>query len=331
MKPPADALTLPARRGLRLIALELLSNTSRAAERLGSDQDAKALHDFRVALRRLRSWLRAFERELDVSRRDRRTLRDIADATNTGRDAEVELEWLARAGKRAGRLPKRGIGWLSALIAQQQRNAGDPLDDDRLDELAKVQKRLAKKLAKKTKARGDDTLAIAIAEKLPSHIDALSAALQAVRTADDESPAHEARIATKRLRYLLEPVGSQVKLASSVVDRLIKLQDDLGALHDSHVLAHELRAVLAASAATEATLLTNRALGDDGIEDELRIDLAPRDAILAVAERLHRDTERIFGRVKRVWLGNGAAIQKMRRDVDTVAVRLQALDVICIP
>ena len=43
---------------------------------------------------------------------------------------------------------------------------------------------------------------------------------------------HEARIAAKRLRYLLEPAVRYSDRGESLVHKLRRLQNDLGALHD---------------------------------------------------------------------------------------------------
>ncbi|MBC7670966.1 MAG: CHAD domain-containing protein, partial [Polaromonas sp.] len=88
----------PADRCVRLVALSLLADAQKAGDRLpgvarelrdGDPGSDDALHDFRVALRRLRSWIRAFEPSLRdaVSRKQRRRLSAIADATSATRDA----------------------------------------------------------------------------------------------------------------------------------------------------------------------------------------------------------------------------------------------------
>src|SRR5438034_4318112 len=98
--PAADLLEEPVERAAREIALRLLDKVEKERRRLDEPDDVEALHDFRVAVRRLRSWLRAFKGPLrgSVSGRHRDTLRAVARATNAGRDAEVHVEWLrARA------------------------------------------------------------------------------------------------------------------------------------------------------------------------------------------------------------------------------------------
>src|SRR5918998_1337794 len=95
LRLPADLLDRFADEATRLLALTYLDEIALAERRLADPQDAEALHDFRVALRRLRSCIRAYRNELkgSVSKRMRRSLRELMLVTNEGRDAEVHLEW----------------------------------------------------------------------------------------------------------------------------------------------------------------------------------------------------------------------------------------------
>ena len=90
-----DLLDRPAPEGARLRALELLDAARAARPRLDDPTDVEAVHDFRVALRRLRSVLKAHKpllgRNVDRLRRD---LGDVAGATGQARDAEVQIGWL---------------------------------------------------------------------------------------------------------------------------------------------------------------------------------------------------------------------------------------------
>ncbi|HEX9250206.1 MAG TPA: CHAD domain-containing protein, partial [Gemmatimonadaceae bacterium] len=73
----------PVDRGVRLVAISLLEDAQKTAEKLtglskelrdGDTDGDEAVHDFRVAIRRLRSWTRAFKPLLrdDVRRKQRR-------------------------------------------------------------------------------------------------------------------------------------------------------------------------------------------------------------------------------------------------------------------
>ena len=88
---PFDASILDdtAPRAARLIALSLIEDLARERERLGAGKDSETLHDFRVALRRVRSWLRALEPWLEESLPDAalRRLRRMARESNAGRQS----------------------------------------------------------------------------------------------------------------------------------------------------------------------------------------------------------------------------------------------------
>jgi len=92
-------LARPARQGATLIAQRRLERVKEAYAQL-SLHDADTLHELRVAMRRLRSCLRTYRRELRgvVSERVRRSLRAAAHRTNPARDADVQLVWLRQRG-----------------------------------------------------------------------------------------------------------------------------------------------------------------------------------------------------------------------------------------
>src|SRR6185295_4211207 len=94
--PLPQLLRQPVERAARDVAMRLLEQADEERRRLGQKDDPEALHDFRVALRRLRSWLKTFKEPLrgSVAGSHRDVLRAVAHATNTGRDAEVHVEWL---------------------------------------------------------------------------------------------------------------------------------------------------------------------------------------------------------------------------------------------
>ena len=68
---PASILDDHETRAVRVVALALLSDAAAQRERLAQPDDPEALHDFRVALRRLRSWIRSFRPLLDDTFRGR--------------------------------------------------------------------------------------------------------------------------------------------------------------------------------------------------------------------------------------------------------------------
>jgi len=67
-------------------------------------EDSAALHDFRVALRRLRANQRAYRDQIGA-KQDKR-LRRLAHATNAARDREVQLDWLRLQRQEASQTPR---------------------------------------------------------------------------------------------------------------------------------------------------------------------------------------------------------------------------------
>lgn len=303
-----DPLALSSARGARLIALDRLDAAGDEADRLSNNPHSlDALHDLRVALRRVRSWLRAFRMDLDdsVSRKDRHRLRDIVDATNRGRDADVQVEWLRKASSRGDEQLRRGAKRLIELIRDERDHSGASLNGNSLDKFEKERSRLIKRLSTvkepvRSPKAPPPTLAAAIGARLPAHLEMLRNALDLVRSADDDREAHAARIAAKRLRYLLEP-AEDVRGCKSIIKQLKSLQDDLGELHDAHLLGQRVKDAI---------------LNDPGTETA---------ALEAVARALASDRAETFGRIDRRWLSDATAIETLSHGVDMVAHRLSAV------
>jgi CHAD domain-containing protein len=249
----------PAPRGTRLVALALLDDLMRERDRLsgsagvGGVDDRGALHDFRVALRRLRSWLRAVRpmtRDSQPKRAIRR-LRRIAKESNAGRDAEVFLEWLTAAEPRLSARSRGAARWLIRMFESQRREADVSLQLILARDFGPAVDRLRGRLQSYHLAAHvfhglqEPVLALTLAGLVREHAARLRRRLEDVRSADDERAAHRARIAGKRLRYLLEPMAPHVEGGGALIDSLKGLQDALGDLHDAHIWLMVLREVVA--------------------------------------------------------------------------------------
>ncbi|MFI5310521.1 MAG: CHAD domain-containing protein [Gemmatimonadales bacterium] len=239
-----ELLDAPVHHSARVVARAFLDVA--VAERKKPPHAANALHDFRVSLRRLRSWLRAYRPWLpQVDRgRARRSLATIARASNQARDAEVGLEWLqAQRG-----LPLHARHQLQHLAGRlrHELHVATHMFQHRLARgFAPVVVALQKELQSTAdelvfSARSNPRMRVVHTALLQSHAADLGRALRRVRTIEHESFAHRARIAGKRLRYLLEPLTGNTE-ARRAVQRLARMQDALGELHDACVLGERLR------------------------------------------------------------------------------------------
>jgi CHAD domain-containing protein/CYTH domain-containing protein len=309
LKVPADFLDLPVEHATRVAAVALLRNGVTAHERLIDPTDGEALHDFRVAVRRLRSWLRAYRSVLKdgFSDKSRRQLKSIAAVTGSARDLEVHLEWLHQhidtldADRRSGAMQFR------ARLENEKQYADHALRSEVARDFTNVADKLRKSLAEYViRVRIDDDprprpMAIAMAETLRGAAQALRDRLGAVTPAVDQpEAAHRVRIETKRLRYLLEPIAPDIERANLLLDRLVELQDLLGEMHDHRVL---LREVLAES---ESSSLT---------EDD-------RAGLAALATTLREREAAAFATFEQHWINTGA--QELFETVHAVAADLVA-------
>ncbi len=208
--------------------------------------DAEAVHDMRVATRRLRSTLRTFRPLLPAERTEplRGELRWLGERLGAVRDGDVMAARLLSAveaeppelivGPVAQRIPER----LGARTGAARDELTEALDNpryqrilDELDQLASgsgAERGQLLRRARQALRRADRRLAAADGATGP----------------DRDPLLHEARKAYKRARYAAEAVGPLAgKPARRLVKALTRLQDVLGAHQDAVVtgeLLHEL-------------------------------------------------------------------------------------------
>jgi CHAD domain-containing protein len=240
--------------GARVVALALCAAADEAAGRLG--EHGEALHDFRVALRRLRSALRAFRGILRgaVPRDEERRLRDLARATGPARDAEVLLAWLRAQDDGLVPAGRAAAAWFAARV-ERARGEGRTFVEK---EVAPVYRDLSPDLVRGLAAGGEapaapatpETFGAALAALLRAQARAVREAAAAVAGPGDVARVHLLRIEAKRLRYLLEPLRENTRADTAPAVRgLKKLQEVLGQLHDAHVARAEAASALVVAAA----------------------------------------------------------------------------------
>ncbi len=313
MRIDERTIGLSPEEGARVVALGLLSEASEAARRLVAGADDEVLHDFRVALRRLRSALRALRPWLEesVAPRHERRLRRLARSTNAARDAEVQLAWLAtrRAELGSERL-RAGLDLLIERLEPRRRAGPGPA------RLARRYRRAAEKLRRRLRkldridASGDPSeasLGAVLATLVGERIEALRERMHAIRDAADQEAVHRARIEGKRLRYLLEPLRGLPRAdARETVDRLKRLQDVLGELHDAHVLSGELREALVDAAAERARQVHAAIFAAEADEvARARLEGSPRAGLLALARLVRERRDALHAQLEREWRAGG--------------------------
>jgi CHAD domain-containing protein/CYTH domain-containing protein len=308
--PTASLLALPADRAARRLALALLEAWDRARSRLDDPADAEALHDFRVALRRLRTLIRAFRPACPdlVPRRLRRQSRRLAAASGESRDLEVQLAWLrGRLGQLTAR-QRPEVKWMISRLERRKATADRQVR-------VRVEKRypiLHEQLwAALASEEGPAPLSASavVHEALGGWTEDLGYRLGRIHALTDDAEAHAARILIKRLRYLIEPFQTELPAAPSAITRLKQLQDLLGDLHDLHRVAVELRSAFRDAAGWHAEHTYRELL--PWAEPEAGSDQpkppGASGGLAALARLLRTEGELLFGRLRSEWLDVGAA------------------------
>ena len=304
-------LTRPPEEGARVLALRLLDEAAGALARLEEGGDPEALHDFRVAVRRLRSSLRAYSGALDREVVDTalRRFRALGSKSGSARDLEVQVEWLRDHAAELRPAHQRDLRWLASRLEARKQGAYEGITDDLAGAFERASADLREMLgAYRALIRLDgenptETLSDHTADLLREHAAVLRRRLRAITHADADGEAHRARIEVKRLRYLLEPVARWLETGKPLVKRLKGLQEVLGELHDLHMLDVTLETTLE----EEALAHVHGALA--GLRSGPQRPRGPRNrtnGLLAIC-RLARDRrEKLFGELEASWLSDTA-------------------------
>jgi CHAD domain-containing protein/CYTH domain-containing protein len=317
--------------GARVLVLGLLAEAGEASEALAAGRGDEPLHDFRVAVRRLRSAIRAFRPWIADSVRPRREkrLRKIARSTNEARDAEVQLAWLAT--KRDELQAPRRAGFDAVVGRFEARTHSTPDAARVTEQFGRLSARLRRKLGTYERAvapgaEAGSTFGALLASLVDDQVDALIARMDAIQGPGDQEGVHRARIEGKRLRYLLEPLkGYPNADAREVTGHLKRLQDLLGDLHDAHVLAGELRDALADAAAGRAHLLHEAVLAHGSGRDADRAPLraSPRPGILALVRLVRERRNALYAALEGEWRSDGG-VATLAGEAHAVAEALEA-------
>jgi CHAD domain-containing protein/CYTH domain-containing protein len=326
----ASILDDTAPRSARLVALSLIEDLGHERERLSAERGSETLHDFRVALRRLRSWLRALAPSLEGSlpRACIRRLGRFARESNAGRDAEVFLGWLMTTEGQLTPRDRRAVQWLIDRFQRQEREAESELEARLKRDFQRTRERLEDRLSTyRVEAHvyaglREALFSTVMARLINDHADDLRRRLKRIRTVDDVGEAHQARIAGKRLRYLLEPIAPHVVAGPALLNQLRSLQDVLGDLHDAHVWLTVLRNVVADIAMEEGRRMASSLTeGHKKRKRPSRSSTPPRAGLIALGRMAHERAVVAFERFRNDWADGNA--KAFNRDLLELAARLE--------
>lgn len=325
----------------RRLAIGFVDAALAAGDRLVAGTDPEALHDLRVALRRLRSTMRAYAEVLAgaVPKKRRKALGDLARATGDARDAEVQLAWAeGTAGADAGRTSLLGF------LTRQKDDAYAALVASTLPALRHLLPRLRDDLSRYTLTHvvferpPDHAFRVLLGRLLEAEVAELSRCLHAVTSLENETLAHQGRIHGKRIRYLLEPFKDDLPNGAKAVKMLRGLQELLGELNDLAVRTGSVRRALEHSAQDRARRLADDAVRDDAAQrrsssgilsaptaddgDPIAHHDAIQEGLLALLRTVLADKQRTFDRLSQEWL-HGAQLDLLIGELSALSKALE--------
>ena len=315
---------LPVEKGACARALQLVEKADSAYERLVNADDSEALHDFRVAVRQLRTLVRTYDPYLTIGKKRRQALRRLAKKTSTARDLEVTLDWLSAQRGALDPSERMGLDHLMAKLKQRCEHAYGLIRKRVPSEWNGLEAGLVKRLGRGLPEQPESgTFAQVSAVVADRYCDELESALRTLNGTMNNELAHQVRICGKRLRYVLEPFRKAVDGAQEAAVALKRLQDDLGALCDSHVATEELMSSTAAMVGERARRLVALELASETenthLESEKRRDVMP--GLLALARLAKARHTMLSAKVKRRHLASRTLISGIRK----VTKRLRAI------
>ena len=230
---PAHAAPVEIRMRARIHAFE------DALARAQSGDDPDALHDLRVAARRLTEFLRVW-RSLIPARCLRRIARDVCALrrrAGRARDLEVRVELLRERLECLEEPDEHALRHLAALEARLERRrhrAGKRMDSQRgrrvLARLAEAEQAMSRDLLSHLQAF--EVAHARVEERRVTAIEAVRASLET----EDDACLQRARIAIKKWRYAVECLGESRNGTAFKLDSLRDLQGVMGSLLDGAAL-----------------------------------------------------------------------------------------------
>jgi CHAD domain-containing protein len=252
----------------------LLQRQSRALKRHlpgAVKGDDRALHQARVASRRLRESVPVLSAGLKCSKANkaRRKIRRLTGALGMVRELDVALKVVDElAGP--GDIPRAAIDELRAQVLTERQQRRDVMLK-RLDavDADKLSRRLTSVSSALSSAETEQWRQV-LGGRLLKRAKRLAGSIEKAGHLYAPERLHVVRIATKKLRYGLElAAGGGVKAAAPLVRTLKRVQDTLGRLQDLQVLLHHVAVIRAGANGARVSRSAFDTLAQR-IEDECR-------------------------------------------------------------
>lgn len=217
--------------------------------------DVRALHQTRVASRRLREILPVLQVDAKVARRVGRRLRKVTQRLGAVRELDV-LSLLIEELAASGRYDLQAIRKLAGSVNDDRKRArGRLLDKLPLGELRRISGKLERIAEELKTQKPSREWRWAVDARVTHRALALKTALAEAGSLYLPERLHVVRIALKKLRYAREVGAEAAGLDKKAELRSLKRgQDTLGRLHDMQVLQSRVRLLQASLAPADALM-----------------------------------------------------------------------------
>ncbi|MCP3058801.1 CHAD domain-containing protein [Myxococcus sp. K38C18041901] len=220
----------------RRILAGRLADVRKPESKLNGTIDDDAVHDMRVATRRLRAALQVF-RPLGGLTKLEHEVKRLQDALGDVRDLHVQALWLEDVAKKARRekpQTRKGI----AALGKAQLSGLAPKEKRLRSELKRWAARTLPRMLRKVDGLEDDHRFGGRRVKEPLHwrVRRVHKRMKVYMDAPDAVSAHVLRKELKKLRYELEIFQPAFRRTlGALTEMLVPLQEGLGELHDADV------------------------------------------------------------------------------------------------
>jgi CHAD domain-containing protein len=192
-----------------------------------SGDDPEAIHDIRVATRRLHSFIKHFKNYTSLPKRINKDLKEIINITNTQRDREIIYLWLQENKATLQKVNQKRFN--NSDLNKLSQPSTDHINIKSIERLySKSRRLLTDKISYK---KGIDFLAV-FTQEINADQASLRELLDQYKQTPDLSVLHKIRITVKRLRYLLELDPTDNAELRTAQEDLITWQDRLGEIND---------------------------------------------------------------------------------------------------
>ena len=215
------------------------------------DGDVRAVHQARVATRRLREALPLISAGKS-GRRLERAARSLTGVLGTVRELDVALQMLQELTRSNG-APASAIAALRTAMSNErlilQRDAAKQIDGIDMERLERKAVQVLERRAVESEHPVDrQARVLAARRRAARRAQRVEAAVDAAGAMYLPDRLHQVRIAVKRLRYALEIVRDLTRSRAEARIRFLKrMQDLLGRMHDLEVLVARTRGLQAAA------------------------------------------------------------------------------------